>query len=106
MGDKKGTTLRLCSGTRQTLALASSVLRKSNSLIAEEALHDYFNKHNLGSRYQVTLTKESVVLLQIGTNGKPDVLEVGIRNGESATQVAERYRVKLRAPVELVEKDG
>ena len=104
MGDKKGTTLRLCSEARQTLAIAKSVLGKPYSRITEEALRDYANKHNLGdSGYQVTLTDDNIILHRT-VNGMSKIVEVTQRNGVPDREVVDKYRAKLGSSVILVEQ--
>lgn len=103
--ERKSTNIRLSINTRDKLKHVAGILNKSQSDITEQALKDWFEKHNFTETYQVTLTETSVVLLETGDS--PRILEVTERNGISPQEVAQNYKQKLQAPVRLViqEKD-
>jgi hypothetical protein len=98
--NRRGTTLRLEVSIHDQLDNAAHILRKTKAGIVEEALQDYFEKHDICSVYQLTLTKSNVVLMRM--DDPPRILEVEERNGVSPDKVVQTYSKKLQSPVRLV----
>jgi len=101
---RRGTTLRLEESVHDQLDSAAHILRKTKAGIVEEALRDYFQKHNIYSVYQLTLTKRNVVLMRM--DDPPRILAVEERNGIPPEKVVQAYSKKLQSPVRLVVQEG
>lgn len=85
------------------LRTATSTLHKSQSVVAQEALADYFEKHRVGEMtYQLHVTNENFVLMKVGVEEPASIVEVLQRNGVTAENVAEEYSKKLDSLVRLV----
>lgn len=94
---------RLDNETVSKLKTATHALRKTQSVVAEEALRDYFERHQIGQMtYQLHVTDENFVLMKVGVEEPASVVEVLQRNGVTAENVAEEYSKKLRSLVRLV----
>jgi hypothetical protein len=100
VSQKRGTHVRLDVLTVDQLKEASRVLDRSQGSIVEEALTDWFKKHNFNGTYQLNVTKWNAVLIRTG--GAPQIIEVTDRNGVPPQEVADAYKKKLHAPVRLV----
>ena len=103
--EKRTTTVRLNPVIKDRLDKAAFVLKRSQNQIIEEALQEYFEHRGLVERYQVTMTKDHVVLIKLNKD-QATVVEVTPRNGVPPNQVAENYATKLQRPVDLVGVEG
>lgn len=101
MATDKQTTVRLEYDTRVRLQIACSLTNKSQRTIIEEALEEYFRNHNLGERYELTMTAKYTVLSRVG-EPRAKIIDVQPRNGLSPEALVQQYREKLRAPVSLI----
>lgn len=98
------TTLRLSPTTADALQRASVLIRKSKNQIVEEALTDYLKNKGVFTKYQMIMTKDQVILLNL-ENGSPELVSVQERNGEAPEKTRERFALNLNAPVALVISD-
>lgn len=92
--------MRLGVPTIDQLSEAARILDRPQSGIVEEALTDWFKKHNLNGTYQLNVMAKRVVLMRTG--GAPHIIEVTERNGTPPQEVADTYSKELHAPVRLV----
>jgi hypothetical protein len=102
---RKQVALRLSQTSYDQLQRACFIQRTSQSKLVEDALGEYCLNHNLLASYEVVIDKDCVALLKTG-EGKPEILEMRIRNGVSPESLRERYSARLNAPVRLVVKQG
>lgn len=97
---KVTTTVRLGTATVDTLKKFCRTHRISQTDLMEKALQSFFDANSV-ERYQVSITKDHIVLLKIDDTTAA-IVEVTPRNGLTTLQIHEEYRAKLRSPVELV----
>lgn len=97
---KRGTIVRLNDDMKERLASASLVLGKTQNQIVVEALQTFLDSNGVGNPYQLTLTKDSVVLLEL--SDPPTVIETSHRNGLLPETLRAQYQHKFNRPVRLV----
>ena len=103
---KRGTTIRLEEATHSLLEQAAHILGRKKNQIAEEAFGDYFEKHNINSTYELHVTSDRSVLIQMTSPIR--IVENVERNGVPAREAQRRYSERLRSHVRLViqEEEG
>jgi hypothetical protein len=85
---------------KERLSSAALVLNKSQNEIVVEALQSYLDDCGVGNPYQLTLTKDSVVLLEL--SDPPTVIETSARNGVLPEALKLQYQNRFNRPVRLV----
>lgn len=101
--ESKTTTVRLSDATKKSLENASRILRKTQNQVMEDALSEYFERHNLIERYEARVFRDQVILLRI--NGtKSDIVDARSCNGLSTDKIVEQFATTYRAPVDLVKE--
>ena len=99
------TTVRLSEATRENMHKLCKGLHMSQSELLDKALLEWGERHGMLDRYQVTLTKDHIVVTKFdGENAS--VVEVTARNGTSPKQIQEKYAAQFHSPVALVETKG
>lgn len=68
----------------------------------EESLEDWLKDHNLYKRYQLEVTDDHVILLEIDSN-HIRTKAIQQRNGVPVEQIAREYSESLNAPVKIIE---
>ncbi len=100
-GDKKATTIRLAPDTKSRLENVARLTKKSESLLVEEALGEYFKNHGYNARYTMGANASCYVLFK-QEGDHVFVLDQQIRNGVSLETIRDRYAAKYNAPVDLL----
>lgn len=101
--DSKTTTVRLSDATKKSLENAARILRKTQNQVMEDALHEYFERHNLIERYEARVFRDEVILLRInGATSK--IIDKAPRNGTLDEKIVEQFATTYRAPVDLVKE--
>lgn len=103
---KTVTTVRLFEDIHAKLKKAAYVFSKPQSQIVEEALLDYFDKYSFNCRYQLHVTADQIILMELKGDQQSRVVEVAARNGVPPRQLVLQYQQKLKEPVDLVENQG
>lgn len=100
---KVTTTIRLKESTKFILDISASLLDRSHSSITEEALSDFFEKHNLNVRYQIHVLNDLAILTEIRKDSIR-VLETQFLGRKSEVDVQREYAQKLRTAVTIVKE--
>lgn len=98
--NKTATTLRLTPETKSLLSNAAHLLGLSESQVAETALAEFYQNHNLHPRYVLAVTPSHHVVFR-HEGPKATVVEVATRNGVPTSDVQKQFAVKLQSPVYL-----
>src|SRR4051812_33899775 len=97
------TTVRLKESTKHLLDISASLLDRSHSSITEEALSDFFTRHNLNTRYQMHVSNDLAVLAEIRGESLR-IHDVQSLNGKTDIEMQREYSLKLRTPVTLIKE--
>jgi hypothetical protein len=102
--EKKATTIRLGADVKSQLARVSSLSRKSESQVVEDALKEYYKNHDWNRRYILNVTSKHIVLICLdGEYAQP--VHVEDRNGESPREIQEKLAAKFNSVIELIGKE-
>ena len=79
---------------------ACSLLKRSQSQVVEEALGEFLKNHGLDARMQLSVVHGNAVLLRV-QGPKITVIDSKVMNGVPPKELAERYAVQYRMPVQV-----